>query len=122
MLYDDAILRDCIDNLLPTCIDEGIFTSRLPPELQYTCRYWVDHLEQSQQEIADGDVTHVFLQKHFLHWFEIMSLMRESTRCVYLLKRLETLLNVLSLLKVPSAVLTRNTAISKHCFYLPSRR
>ncbi|KAK7177935.1 Vegetative incompatibility protein HET-E-1-like protein 7 [Paraphaeosphaeria sporulosa] len=72
-------------------IDEGIITSSLSPELHYTCRYWVDHLEKSQQTIADGDATHVFLQKHFLHWFETMSLMRESSRYVYLLNRLETL-------------------------------
>ncbi|KAF2732552.1 hypothetical protein EJ04DRAFT_469956, partial [Polyplosphaeria fusca] len=72
-------------------IDEGVITSYLSPELQYTCRYWVDHIERSQQTIADGDATHAFLQKHFLHWFETMSLIRESSRCIYLLNRLDTL-------------------------------
>ncbi|KAL5372028.1 hypothetical protein DPSP01_013821 [Paraphaeosphaeria sporulosa] len=73
-------------------INERIITSSISPELQYSCRYWVDHLKQSQQEIADGDATHVFLRKHFLYWLETMSLMTESSRCVYLLNMLETLL------------------------------
>ncbi|KAF2731741.1 hypothetical protein EJ04DRAFT_514396 [Polyplosphaeria fusca] len=72
-------------------IDEGTITSHLSPELQYACRYWVSHLEQSQQKIANGDTTHHFLQKHFLHWFEAMSLMRESSRYVHLLTTLQAL-------------------------------
>ncbi|KAF2681097.1 hypothetical protein K458DRAFT_86250 [Lentithecium fluviatile CBS 122367] len=72
-------------------INEGTITGHLSPELQYACRYWVSHLEESQQTIADGDATHLFLQKHFLHWFEAMSLIRESSQCVYLLNRLQTL-------------------------------
>ncbi|KAF2737776.1 hypothetical protein EJ04DRAFT_487350 [Polyplosphaeria fusca] len=74
-------------------IDEGNITSHLSPELQYACRYWVDHLEQSRQDITDGDATHLFLQKHFLHWLEVMSLMRESGRCVHLLNDLQALIS-----------------------------
>ncbi|KAF2676795.1 hypothetical protein K458DRAFT_179878, partial [Lentithecium fluviatile CBS 122367] len=72
-------------------IDEGTITSYLSPELQYACRYWASHIEQSQQKIADGDAIHLFLQKHFLHWFEAMSLIRESSRCVHLLTSLQAL-------------------------------
>lgn len=56
-------------------IDEGTVASSLPPELQYACRYWVHHLEQSEQHVRDGESTHLFLQEHFLHWLEAMSLM-----------------------------------------------
>ncbi|KAF2474193.1 vegetative incompatibility protein HET-E-1, partial [Lindgomyces ingoldianus] len=72
-------------------MDEGIITSSLPPELQYACRYWVDHLECSQQNITDGDTTHCFLQKHLLHWFEAMSLIKETNQCVHLVGRLQAL-------------------------------
>ncbi|KAF1959379.1 hypothetical protein CC80DRAFT_524019 [Byssothecium circinans] len=72
-------------------IDEGTITGHLSPELQYACRYWVSHLKQSQQKIADGDATHLFLQKHLLHWFEAMSLMRELSRYVHLLTTLQAL-------------------------------
>ncbi|RAQ98842.1 vegetative incompatibility protein HET-E-1 [Stemphylium lycopersici] len=72
-------------------IDEQTVASSLSPDLQYACRYWVDHLKQSQQHIVDGDMTHVFLQKHFLHWLEAMSLMGESSRCVDLLDSLQAI-------------------------------
>jgi hypothetical protein len=75
-------------------IDEGTIASILSPDLQYACHYWVSHLKRSQHEIIDGDTTHIFLQKHLLHWLEVMSLMRESSRCVYLLDSLQTLTGV----------------------------
>jgi hypothetical protein len=78
-------------------IDEKRIASSLLPELQYACRYWVSHLRQSQQEFADGDTTHLFLQKHFLHWLEAMSLMRESSRCIHLVDSLQALAGVRSL-------------------------
>ncbi|EUC26918.1 hypothetical protein COCCADRAFT_31441, partial [Bipolaris zeicola 26-R-13] len=70
---------------------EQAVATRLPPDLQYSCRYWVDHLKQSRRDIIDGDATHFFLQKHFLHWLEALSLIRESSRCVNLLNSLEAL-------------------------------
>ncbi|EMD67547.1 hypothetical protein COCSADRAFT_111408 [Bipolaris sorokiniana ND90Pr] len=70
-------------------VDMGTITSNLPPELQYACRYWVSHFEQSQQSIADGDATHFFLQTHLLHWLEAMSLIRELSRCIHLLDKLQ---------------------------------
>jgi hypothetical protein len=66
----------------------------LPPELQYACRYWVEHVERSQQSIADGDAVHVFLQTHLLHWLEVMSLIGETSQCVRLLARLQALVAV----------------------------
>jgi hypothetical protein len=57
-------------------IEDGTVASSLPPELQYACRYWTSHLIQSKEHIVDGDTTHLFLQKHLLHWLEAMSLMR----------------------------------------------
>jgi hypothetical protein len=78
-------------------IDERTIASSLPPDLQYACRYWITHLKQSKQDILDGDITHLFLQKHLLYWFEAMSLMRESNRCVHLLNSLQALVGVRSL-------------------------
>jgi hypothetical protein len=121
-------LRQNVCNLsgpgaLRTEIEEELIDSNLSPQLQYACRYWVNHLEQSQQMIGDGDATHVFLQKHFLHWFETMSLIRESGGCEYSLERLKSLVIVGTLPnKLPGAMLTCNAAIGKHCFCLPSRR
>jgi hypothetical protein len=86
-----------VPGVLRSEIDEGTIARSLPAELQYACCYWVDHLKQSQQDIADGDMVHLFPQKHLLHWLETMSLMRESSRCVYLLDGLQALTGVSSI-------------------------
>jgi hypothetical protein len=75
-------------------IDEGKITSHLSSELQYACRYWVYHLEQSQCHIGDADSTDRFLQKHFLHWLEAMNLIREVNKCTHLIKTLCALVKV----------------------------
>ncbi|EMD84659.1 hypothetical protein COCHEDRAFT_1167455 [Bipolaris maydis C5] len=72
-------------------IDEETIHHNLPPELQYACRYWVDHLERSGRSVEDGDATHHFLEKHLLHWLEAMSLLDETSLCVRLLARLQAL-------------------------------
>jgi hypothetical protein len=77
-------------------ISEATIHRNLPPEVQYACRYWVDHLERSGRTIEDGDATHRFLKEHFLHWLEAMSLMRESSRCIHLVKNLHALAEVRS--------------------------
>jgi hypothetical protein len=77
--------------ILRSEIEEETVASSLPPELQYACRYWVEHLERSQHSIANRDAVHVFLQTHLLHWLEAMSLMEETGQCVRLLFRLQAL-------------------------------
>lgn len=42
-------------------IDKGIVNENLPPELQYACRYWVNHLQQSKRNIRNHDQIHTFL-------------------------------------------------------------
>ena len=101
-------LRQNIGNLsgpgvLRSKINERTVASGLLPELQYACRYWVHHLQQSQQHIIDGDTTYLFLRKHLLHWIEAMSLMKESSRCVHLLDSLQALVGVRSIQNLFSA-------------------
>ncbi|CAG8150678.1 unnamed protein product [Penicillium salamii] len=54
-------------------IDKRLINHHLQPELQYSCRHWVRHLEQcvDQSDIAQEAL--LFLQQHFLHWVEAMS-------------------------------------------------
>jgi hypothetical protein len=75
-------------------VEEETVASSVSPELRYACRYWVEHVERSQQSIADGDTVHVFLQTHLLHWLEAMSLVEETRQCVRLLARLQALIAV----------------------------
>ncbi|KAI9868485.1 MAG: hypothetical protein M1813_005929 [Trichoglossum hirsutum] len=65
----------------------------LSPELQYACRYWVHHLEQSDHHIHDGDLIHIFLQKYFLYWLEAMSLIGEAYKCIHIINKLQALTN-----------------------------
>ncbi|OAG20525.1 hypothetical protein CC77DRAFT_1020215 [Alternaria alternata] len=64
---------------------ENIVATSLSYGLRYACRYWVEHLERSQQNVVDGGTVHVFLQHHLLHWVEAMSLMGEMAQCVRML-------------------------------------
>ncbi|KAJ5725062.1 uncharacterized protein N7483_006419 [Penicillium malachiteum] len=58
---------------------------RIPPELQYSCRNLVYHVKSCQEENhreQDWEVSKIlyseiltFLQKHLLHWLEVLSLM-----------------------------------------------
>jgi hypothetical protein len=77
-------------------IDEATVAASLSPSLQYACRYWIIHLKHSKGTIVDGDTTHLFLQKHLLHWLEAMSLMGEVHRCPDLLEDLQALADVRS--------------------------
>ncbi|KAL4860467.1 hypothetical protein BDV12DRAFT_205020 [Aspergillus spectabilis] len=62
----------------------------LLPEVQYSCRFWIHHLEQSQPLPSElGDVR-LFLQKHFLHWVEAMSLLGFVSEVVGMLDLLYT--------------------------------
>ncbi|KAI0896280.1 vegetative incompatibility protein HET-E-1 [Annulohypoxylon nitens] len=62
-----------IENIDPSLIERCI-----PPDLQYACLYWVEHLRQSGMRLADGDAVDYFFRQHFLHWLEAINLMGKS--------------------------------------------
>ncbi|KAL4783825.1 hypothetical protein BJX76DRAFT_348278 [Aspergillus varians] len=57
-----------------TEIDPAAIASSLPPTLQYACRYWVYHLNQSSAPAINLNQVLPFLEEHFLHWLESMSI------------------------------------------------
>lgn len=63
------------DGTYRTEINQHTIDSQLPPELQYACRYWAYHLLQCTISDDVICVAYIFLQKHFLHWLEAMSLL-----------------------------------------------
>ena len=85
-------------------VDEGKIISHLSPELQYACRYWVYHLKQSQRLVSDKATIDTFLQRHFLHWLEAMSLIGDTNKCISLLETLSILVEV-RLLLFPNTIL-----------------
>ena len=63
----------------------------LPPDLQYACRYWVQHLQRSEARLVDNCQVHKFLKKHFLHWLEALSLIGKTSDSVHMVTDLESM-------------------------------
>jgi NACHT domain len=103
-LMSDALKRDICNLQKPgACTSEiqsSILELCLPIHIQYACQYWVDHLQQAghgQQEtigLCDNGEVHTFLQHHFLHWVEALSLAGRLSEGVLAIMKLETLLEV----------------------------
>ena len=75
-------------------VDDRIIGIALSPEIQYACRYWAHHLEQSGGRVRDGDLVHNFLKKYFLYWLEAMSLMGETSKTIHIIESLQLLTDV----------------------------
>ncbi|KAF3157631.1 hypothetical protein TWF569_000196 [Orbilia oligospora] len=56
-------------------VSKDIIDRNLSPELQYACRYWIYHLEQSGVDPNGRIEVYSFLKQHLLHWFEAASLL-----------------------------------------------
>ncbi|KAL3476573.1 quinon protein alcohol dehydrogenase-like superfamily [Aspergillus californicus] len=63
----------------------------LPLELQYSCRYWVHHLIECKDPVAELDNVFSFLKDHFLHWVEAMSILGIVAEVIGLIELLETI-------------------------------
>lgn len=75
-------------------IDRRTVDHCLPPELQYACRYWAHHLVRSVDLDAVINNCLIFLQKHFLHWMEAMSLLGLASEVVGIISLLQTAVTV----------------------------
>jgi len=62
--------------------------------VRYACQYWVHHLEQSECSINDQGEVYRFLQEHFLHWLEALSLVGVISESIALISTLESLVEV----------------------------
>ncbi|OGM44087.1 NACHT and WD40 domain protein [Aspergillus bombycis] len=81
-LPNDGILRDEIS--------DEIIRDNIPAELQYSCRYWIHHLECGSYRITDQDNIHTFLETYFLHWLEAMSILGLASETVSAIRILQT--------------------------------
>lgn len=71
-------------------INDQIMGNALSQEIQYACRYWAHHLEQSGGRICDGGIVDVFLKKNFLYWLEAMSLIGEVSESIHIINILQS--------------------------------
>ena len=63
----------------------------LPYHVQYACQYWVDHLQKSDLSLDDDRRVYKFLQTHFLHWLETLSLLGKMSEAVLMIKALNAI-------------------------------
>ena len=70
----------------------------LPPEVQYSCRYWIDHVQKSLIRPRDNDQIHVFLREHFLHWLEALGWIQRVSEVIRAIASLESITAVSYLL------------------------
>jgi hypothetical protein len=66
----------------------------LPPEIQYACLHWVEHLRRSGAQLRDNDYVDQFLRNHFLHWLEVLSWMQKISEGILELISLESIASV----------------------------
>ena len=109
LLMSEKLTRDICGLDAPGALAKDVPNDRieqcLPAELQYACRYWVQHLQRSKAKLLDGEQVHIFLKEHLLHWLEAVSLMGKTSEGVVAIFSLESSVVVSDSLKVLRVIL-----------------
>jgi hypothetical protein len=79
-------------------IDKSRIEKAIPPEVEYACTYWLQHLLQSEIELDDDHQIHQFLKHQILHWFEALSWIGRLSDGIYALSALELRISVSQLI------------------------
>jgi len=80
--------------VLITEIPDDTIQQSIPPHVQYACRYWLDHWRLGNPVEEDIKTIRQFLERHFLHWLEGLSLIGEVPNGVHMIIALEEILSV----------------------------
>lgn len=82
-------------------------------EVQYSCRYWARHLIQGNDATPEMATALFFLEKHFLHWMEAMSILGFAFEAAKNISLLQSVLHVsiLSSIFIAKANLCRLTGV-----------
>jgi hypothetical protein len=75
-------------------IDTHSINRYLPPVLRYACRYWAQHLQQSQDPVTELVKAFSFLEGHFLHWVEVMGVLGIVSEVVGIINGLQSVTKV----------------------------
>jgi hypothetical protein len=97
-LMSSKLKRDICDLRAPGICVREVQTSRinqfLSEDLQYACRYWVQHLQESEAQLDDNGKVYDFLRIHLLHWLEALSLVGKTSEGVLAISHLESIVMV----------------------------
>ncbi|TVY44212.1 Vegetative incompatibility protein HET-E-1, partial [Lachnellula subtilissima] len=72
-----------------TQVESSRLQKCLPPDVQYACLYWVQHLQRSSSQAYDSEEAHRFLQAHLLHWLEALGWMGKTSEGIQAILSLE---------------------------------
>jgi hypothetical protein len=90
----DNICEVVIPGRLVTEVDKSQIQQCLPPEVQYACLYWIQHVQKSNVQLHDDDFVHQFLKTQVLHWLEAMSWMGKISEVIREIILLESIVDV----------------------------
>ena len=88
-------------------IDKEVIKQYLSEDLQYSCRYWVQHLVRSNPSTSLVSSAFSFLKRHFLHWLEAMNILGSGPEMVEVIDMLRPIMQV-SFLHQESAINTKS--------------
>jgi hypothetical protein len=94
-LMDTCLKQDIcsvgIPGVLVADVGDGQVERCLPPEVQYACLYWIEHLQKSDAPLYNNDLVHQFLKAHLLHWLEALSWMQRVSEGIHAIASLESI-------------------------------
>ncbi|KAH9203212.1 hypothetical protein DL95DRAFT_399572, partial [Leptodontidium sp. 2 PMI_412] len=92
-LMSQTLKKDICEMHAPGSQASQVESSRLqeslPPEVQYACLYWVQHLQRTGYQVLDGEEAHRFLQAHLLHWLEALGWIGKTSEGIQAILALE---------------------------------
>lgn len=92
----------------------------LPQELHYSCHHWAQHLTQSKDPARLLHDAFLFLEKHFLHWVEVMSILGAVSKVVGVIYTLQKQIQVNSYVKLSIITNTKEYRTPKTLKYRSS--
>ncbi|KAF1816161.1 hypothetical protein P152DRAFT_112680, partial [Eremomyces bilateralis CBS 781.70] len=92
-LMSSSLKQDicCVDapGMLVANVERSRVEKSLPPEVQYACLYWIQHLQKSGARLCDNGQVHQFLQEHLLHWLEALGWMGKVSEGAHAIASIE---------------------------------
>ena len=97
-LMSQTLKKDVCELQAPGSQASQVESSRiqkcLPPEVQYACLYWVQHLQRGGSHVRDSEEAHKFLQAYLLHWLEALGWMGKTLEGIQAILSLEAYVQV----------------------------
>jgi len=95
--YNKCLAFQCLDrmdavlvrNMRHTTLSVDQTHENLSEDVFYSCLFWIDHvcaIEESLELVLER--LRCFLNRHLLHWFEVMSILKRSRDTISLVERL----------------------------------